>query len=67
MIPKETGNNVYAKFWVDKQRVLWYFLYWLMEGLDRFLRIIRRFSLPCGFKCENLDMYIKILMFMRVS
>ena len=26
MISKETGNNVYAKFWMDKQRVLWYFL-----------------------------------------
>ena len=25
MIPRETGNNGYAKFWVDKQRVLWYF------------------------------------------
>ena len=20
-----TGNNVYAKFWVEKQRALWYF------------------------------------------
>ena len=25
MVPRETGNNAYAKFWRDKQRVLWYF------------------------------------------
>ena len=31
MIPKETGNNVFAKFWMDKQRVLWYYLYWLIR------------------------------------
>ena len=30
MVPRETGNNTYAKFWGDKQRVLCYFLYWLM-------------------------------------
>ena len=24
MAPKETGNNAYAKFWCDQQRVLWY-------------------------------------------
>ena len=24
MAPRETENNVYAKFWDDKQRVLWY-------------------------------------------
>jgi len=24
-VPGENGNNVYAKFWRDKQRVLWYF------------------------------------------
>ena len=23
MVPRETGNNAYAKFWRDKQRVLW--------------------------------------------
>ena len=26
MAPRETGNNVYAKFWGDKQRALWYVL-----------------------------------------
>ena len=25
MVPRETGSNAYAKFWRDKQRVLWYF------------------------------------------
>ena len=33
MVPKETGNNAFAKVWRDKQRVLWYFWYWL---IDRF-------------------------------
>ena len=28
MVPKETGNNAYAKFWRNKQRVLWYFWKW---------------------------------------
>ena len=30
MVPRENGNNAYAKFWRDKQRVLWYLLYWLI-------------------------------------
>ena len=25
MVPRETGNNDNAKFWRDKQRVLWHF------------------------------------------
>ena len=33
MIPKQTGNSIYAKFWMNKQRVLWYFLYWLIVKL----------------------------------
>ena len=24
MVPRETENNAYAKFWGDKQRALWY-------------------------------------------
>ena len=24
MAPRETENNAYANFWVDKQRALWY-------------------------------------------
>ena len=35
MISKETGNNANAKFWMDKQRVLWYFLYWLINKDER--------------------------------
>ena len=27
-IANETENNVYAKFWSDKQRVLWYVIFW---------------------------------------
>ena len=26
MASRETENNAYAKFWGDKQRVLWYFM-----------------------------------------
>ena len=25
MVPRENKSNAYAKFWRDKQRVLWYF------------------------------------------
>ena len=28
MVPREAGNNAYAKFWRDKQKVLWYFWKW---------------------------------------
>ena len=24
MVPRETENNAYAKYWGDKQRALWY-------------------------------------------
>ena len=33
MIAQETENNAYAIFWVDKQRILWCFLYWLIGSL----------------------------------
>ena len=29
MAPRETENNAYAKFWGDKQRVLWYVMVFL--------------------------------------
>ena len=29
MAPRETENNVYAKFWGDKQRALWYVMVFL--------------------------------------
>ena len=28
MAPRETENNAYANFWGDKQKQLWYFLWW---------------------------------------
>ena len=34
MVPRETENNAYAKFWGDKQRTLWYvmvFLEWSIK------------------------------------
>ena len=30
-VPRENKNNTYAKFWRDKQRVLWYFLIGLIS------------------------------------
>ena len=27
MAPRETENNAYAKFWGDKQRALWYVIF----------------------------------------
>jgi len=29
MAPRETENNAYAKFWGDKQRLLWYVMAFL--------------------------------------
>ena len=29
MAPRETEDNVYAKFWGDKQRALWYVMIFL--------------------------------------
>ena len=26
MVPRETENNIYTKFWGDKQRALWYLM-----------------------------------------
>ena len=33
MAPRETGNNVYAKFWGDKQRALWSVMVFSVEEL----------------------------------
>ena len=41
MAPRETENNAYAKFWGDKQRVLWYVMVfsgvvnWQSNPVDR--------------------------------
>ena len=32
MAPRETENNAYAKFWGDKQRTLWYMLWYFWSG-----------------------------------
>ena len=43
MAPRETENNAYSNFWVDKQRALWYvmeFLEWsIVGGKMTFLKI----------------------------
>ena len=31
MAPRETENNAYAKFWGDKQRLLWYVMVYFLE------------------------------------
>ena len=36
MAPRETENNAYAKFWGDKQRVLWYVM--VFSGVVSYLR-----------------------------
>ena len=45
MILRETGKNAYAKFWVDKQRVLWYF----DSGLHGFLVVALKRPWVWGF------------------
>ena len=35
MAPRETENNAYAKFWGDKQRVLWYVMVFLEWSISR--------------------------------
>ena len=35
MISKETGNNVYAKFWVDKQSIMVFFVLANKQGRER--------------------------------
>ena len=31
MAPRENESNAYAKFWGDKQRALWYMLWYFLE------------------------------------
>ena len=43
MAPRETENNVYAKFWGDKKRALWYvmvFLEWSIFIFPLFLAMV---------------------------
>ena len=50
MVPRDTGNNAYAKFWRDKQRALWYF--WkclLVSGKCFVLRFIILCTLLTSF------------------
>ena len=35
MAPRETENNAYVKFWGDKQRALWYVIFWSGQLLSR--------------------------------
>ena len=59
MVPRETGNNVYAKFWRDRQRVLWYFYFnWLNDFENQ------RVCLCCasGLIIWNLDLVINLVL-----
>ena len=38
MLPIERKSNTYAKFWRDKQRVLWYFWKWSIEPFNSSLK-----------------------------
>ena len=40
MAPRETENNAYAKFWGDKQRVLWYVM--IFSGVVKSGSIFRK-------------------------
>ena len=37
MVPRETEDNAYAKFWSDKQRALWYVM--VFSGVVNCLRL----------------------------
>ena len=39
MVPRETENNAYAKFWGDKKRALWYVMAFLEWSIPTELRI----------------------------
>ena len=41
MAPRETENNAYPKFWVDKQRALWYLM--VFSGVVNSLELV----IPC--------------------
>ena len=64
IVPRETGNNAYAKFWRDEQRVLWYFWYWVV-GCGRIkefklvLHQVLLFSVPLGIQnAKRVDNWI---------
>ena len=40
MAPRETENNAYAKFWGDKQIVLWYVMVFLEWSIRRFYVVV---------------------------
>ena len=43
MAPRETENNAYAKFWRDKQRVLWYVMVFLEWSIPTQILISSKF------------------------
>ena len=44
MVPRETENNAYAKFWGDKQRELWYVMVFLEWSISFFFSPSRCFE-----------------------
>ena len=48
MAPRETENNAYAKFWGDKQRVLWYVM--IFSEVVNY----RTLAYPFGNFCDDL-------------
>ena len=47
MAPREAENNAYAKFWGDKQRVLWYVM--VFSGVVNFVSLSRENARGRGF------------------
>ena len=65
MAPRETENNAYAKFWDDKQRVLWYVVVFSVIVVKRqsiIVLIRKQFGGPAGvgaFNCGAINCFYK--------
>ena len=58
MAPRETENKAYAKFWVDKQRALWYvmvFLEWSISLPPLIYYCIQTGKKVCTLKLLNYE------------
>ena len=72
MVPRETENNAYAKFWGDKQRalwyvmvcygMLWYFLEWSIVKLRRSpdFALLLWIHIRSFFTFENIGEFLKV-------
>ena len=61
MAPRETENNAYAKFWGDKQRVLWYVM--VFSGVVNSLSLSTLWQCKCKFHCMKFKARTSLLLF----